>query len=97
MTHLLSIRDLTREAVFSLFRLAAELKAKQKAGDRTTPLVGRTLALVFEKPSLRTRVTFEVGMVQLGGGPSISRARRSGWECGNRSRTWRGTWGCGWI
>lgn len=67
MTHLLSIRDLTREEVSALFRLTAELKAKRKAGDATTSLAGRTLALVFEKPSLRTRVTFEVGMVQLGG------------------------------
>lgn len=67
MTHLLSIRDLTREEVYSLFRLAAELKAKRKAGDRATPLSGRTLALVFDKPSLRTRVTFEVGMIHLGG------------------------------
>lgn len=67
MTRLLSIRDLTREEIPRLFRLAAELKARQKAGDRQAPLAGRTLALVFEKPSLRTRVTFEVGMVQLGG------------------------------
>ncbi len=67
MTHLLSIRDLRREEIPSLFRLTAELKAKQKAGDRTAPLAGRTLALVFEKPSLRTRMTFEVGMIHLGG------------------------------
>lgn len=67
MTHLISIRDLTREEIFHLFRLAAELKARRKTGDRSAPLAGRTLALVFEKPSLRTRVTFEVGMVQLGG------------------------------
>ena len=67
MTHLVSIRDLTRDEVLRLFRLAAELKAKQKVGDRGAPLAGRTLALVFEKPSLRTRVTFEVGMVHLGG------------------------------
>ena len=67
MTHLVSIRDLTREEIPRLFRLAAELKAKQKAGDRAAPLAGRTLALVFEKPSLRTRVTFEVAMVHLGG------------------------------
>ncbi|MBI4610582.1 MAG: ornithine carbamoyltransferase [Candidatus Rokubacteria bacterium] len=67
MTHLVSIRDLGREEIASLFRLAADLKAKRKAGDRSTPLTGRTLALVFEKPSLRTRVTFEVAMVHLGG------------------------------
>jgi ornithine carbamoyltransferase len=65
--HLLSIRDLDRADVPRLFTLIAELKAKQKARDRVTPLVGRTMALIFEKPSLRTRVTFEVAMVQLGG------------------------------
>jgi len=67
MTHLVSVRDFGRDEVRSLFRLAADLKARQKAGDRATPLAGRTLALVFEKPSLRTRVTFEVAMVHLGG------------------------------
>ncbi len=67
MSHFLSIGDLSREEVLQLFRLTASLKAHQKAGDRGTPLAGRTMALIFEKPSLRTRVTFEVGMVQLGG------------------------------
>jgi ornithine carbamoyltransferase len=65
--HLLSIRDLDRDDVPRLFALTADLKAKQKARDRITPLQGRTMALIFEKPSLRTRVTFEVAMVQLGG------------------------------
>jgi ornithine carbamoyltransferase len=67
VTHLLSSADLTREAALATFSLAAELKQRWKAGGRGTPLSGRTLALIFEKPSLRTRVTFEVGMVQLGG------------------------------
>jgi ornithine carbamoyltransferase len=67
MSHPLSIRDLDRKHVLDIFKLTAELKAKLKAGERVTPLAGRTLALIFEKPSLRTRVTFEVGMVQLGG------------------------------
>jgi ornithine carbamoyltransferase len=67
LTHLLSIGDFTREDVSRLFALTAELKAKQKARDRVAPLAGRTMALIFEKPSLRTRVTFEVAMVQLGG------------------------------
>jgi ornithine carbamoyltransferase len=65
--HLLSVRDLTRQWVDDLFRLTADLKTRQKARDLSTPLAGRVLALVFEKPSLRTRVTFEVGMAQLGG------------------------------
>jgi ornithine carbamoyltransferase len=66
--HLLSVGDLSREEVLRLFGVAADLKQRWKAGGRGAPLAGRTLALVFEKPSLRTRVTFEVGIVQLGGG-----------------------------
>jgi ornithine carbamoyltransferase len=67
VNHFVSIRDLDRKHVLDIFKLTAELKAKLKAGQRVTPLAGRTLALIFEKPSLRTRVTFEVAMVQLGG------------------------------
>ena len=67
MKHFLSIRDLSREDLPRLFAQIALLKGKTKARDRSTPLAGRTLALIFEKPSLRTRVTFEVAMTQLGG------------------------------
>jgi len=67
MTHFLSIQNLGKDDVVRLFKLTAELKAKVKSRERISPLGGRTLALIFEKPSLRTRVTFEVGMVQLGG------------------------------
>ena len=63
----LSIADLSRERLLKLFALAAELKGRWKAGRRAAPLAGRSLALIFEKQSLRTRVTFEVGIVQLGG------------------------------
>jgi ornithine carbamoyltransferase len=67
MKRLLSIADLSAHDVEDLFRLAAEWKARAKAREHRTPLAGYSLALVFEKPSLRTRVTFEVGMAQLGG------------------------------
>ena len=67
MKDLLSVGDLSRERLFRLFTLAADLKQRWKAGRRAAPLAGRSLALIFEKPSLRTRVTFEVGIVQLGG------------------------------
>jgi ornithine carbamoyltransferase len=79
---LLSIGDLSAREVEELFRLAAEWKARTKAREVRTPLAGHSLALVFEKPSLRTRVTFEVGMAQLGGasvylaGPDIGLGRR---------------------
>jgi ornithine carbamoyltransferase len=64
--HLVSAGDLTREQVLHLFTLAADLKQRWKAGQRSAPLASRSLALIFEKPSLRTRVTFEVGALQLG-------------------------------
>ncbi|RPH84314.1 MAG: ornithine carbamoyltransferase, partial [Candidatus Rokuibacteriota bacterium] len=63
----LSVADLSRERIFKLFALAADLKQRWKSGRRGTPLAGRSMALIFEKQSLRTRVTFEVGIVQLGG------------------------------
>ena len=67
MKHFLSTSELTRDSAQQLFTVAADLKQRWKAGQRPSPLGGRTIALIFEKPSLRTRVTFEVGIVQLGG------------------------------
>jgi len=65
--HFLSAADLTRDEALELFALAAELKQRRKAGRPSATLAGKTFALIFEKPSLRTRVTFEVGITQLGG------------------------------
>ncbi len=67
MKDLLSIHDLTAEEVEAIFTLAADLKARQRRGIPHPLLTRKTLAMIFEKPSLRTRVTFEVGMTQLGG------------------------------
>ena len=67
MKHVISAGDFSREELLHLFRVAADLKQRWKAGRRGTPLLGRSVALIFEKQSLRTRVTFEVGIVQLGG------------------------------
>ena len=64
---LISIADLSREQLDELFTLALRLKADRQKGWPHPLLAGRTLAMIFEKPSLRTRVTFEAGMVQLGG------------------------------
>ena len=64
---LLSIRDLTASEIDDLFDLTADLKAQQRKGIAHPLLTGKTLGMIFEKPSLRTRVTFEVGMAQLGG------------------------------
>ncbi len=61
--------DLTADEVGFIFDLAGSLKAEYREARRhaAMPLVGRTLAMLFQKPSLRTRVTFEAGMAQLGG------------------------------
>ena len=66
---LLSVADLSAGEVNRIFDRAAELKAEFRAERRHAgpPLVGRTLAMLFQRPSLRTRVTFEAGMNQLGG------------------------------
>jgi ornithine carbamoyltransferase len=64
---LVSIADLSREQLDELFALALRLKADRQKGWPHPLLTGKTLAMIFEKPSLRTRVTFEAGMFQLGG------------------------------
>ena len=63
----LSIAELTKEEINDLFDLARELKRKTKEGQAHPILQGQTLAMIFQKPSARTRISFEVGMVQLGG------------------------------
>lgn len=67
MKHLRSLFDLAVNEFHEVLALAVELKQKLAAGDRTELLKNRTLALIFEKASLRTRVSFETGMIQLGG------------------------------
>lgn len=64
---MLSIHDLSVDEVQEILALAAELKAKQKAGVEHHLLKGKTLGMIFEKSSTRTRVSFETGMYQLGG------------------------------
>ena len=64
---LTSIFDLSREEVYKIFDITRDLKDKQKRDVEHKILRDKTLAMIFEKPSLRTRVTFETGMTQLGG------------------------------
>ena len=65
--HFLSLHDFTAIEIESLLNLAAELKQQQKKGKPHPLLSGKTLGMIFQKPSTRTRVSFEVGMWQLGG------------------------------
>lgn len=65
--HFLSLFDFTREELEALIERGGELKREQKKGRSVQPLKGKTLGMLFEKTSTRTRVSFEVAMFQLGG------------------------------
>ncbi len=65
--HFLRLTDCNREELVAILDLARDLKARQARGEPHRLLEGKTLAMLFEKSSTRTRVSFEVGMFQLGG------------------------------
>ena len=65
--HYLQFKDLRAEEYAYLFERAATIKTRFKNYEKYTPLVDRTLAMIFEKASTRTRVSFEAGMYQMGG------------------------------
>ncbi|BAV33117.1 ornithine carbamoyltransferase [Sulfuricaulis limicola] len=65
--HFLTLPDLTPAELKRVLARAVEMKSMLKRGERHTPLTGRTMAMIFEKSSTRTRVSFQVGMAQLGG------------------------------
>lgn len=67
MNHLLKLLDLSPEEIFSVLDLADQLKYERKHGIAHPHLAGKTLGMIFQKSSTRTRVSFETGMYQLGG------------------------------
>ncbi|RLG83943.1 MAG: ornithine carbamoyltransferase [Thermoprotei archaeon] len=65
---LISVADLSREEIWAIFETTKNLKARYYSGELIIPLLkGKVLAMIFQKPSTRTRVSFEVAMHQLGG------------------------------
>ncbi len=78
MRHLLTLLDLSREEIAEVLELAVTLKAKFAEGVREPLLRGRVLGLLFSKPSLRTRVSFEAAMTHLGG-TSLYLGQDVGW------------------
>lgn len=67
MKHFLSIADLSPEEILHILDLSAKLKEEWKKGGNKPILAGKTLGMIFQKPSLRTRVSFEMAMRHLGG------------------------------
>jgi ornithine carbamoyltransferase len=65
--HLLSLKDVSGEEIMAIINFALELKEAKSRGETFTFCIGKTLAMIFQKPSTRTRVSFEVAMYQLGG------------------------------
>jgi ornithine carbamoyltransferase len=78
MRHLLSLADLQAAEIERIFTITEDLKSKCREGIRDSLLPGRVMALLFEKPSLRTRCSFEAGMIHLGGS-SLWLGEEAGW------------------
>ena len=67
MRHLISLKEQSREDILNILNLAAKVKAKYRAGELTGYLPDKTLIMLFQKTSTRTRLSFEAGMTELGG------------------------------
>jgi ornithine carbamoyltransferase len=65
--HLVTVTDLSNDEINLIYDLAADTKALLKRGIRSNTLVGHTLGMIFEKPSMRTRISFQTAMIQAGG------------------------------
>ena len=76
MRHFIDLRDFSADTLQMMLDHAQAMKQAQRAGtSHEQPLAGKTVAMIFEKPSTRTRVSFEVGIVQLGGTPLVLSAQ----------------------
>jgi len=78
MKHLTSLFDLTPVDVRDILSVAVRLKAELQSGRRTPLLAGRVLTLIFDKPSLRTRMSFEAAIMQLGGSSLFFSSKEAG-------------------
>ena len=67
LKHFISIADYSRDEIENIFSLTKDLKEKTKKGEEHHLCKGKTMSLIFAKPSARTRISFETGMYQLGG------------------------------
>jgi ornithine carbamoyltransferase len=72
--HLLTLKDYSKEEIYEILLLAEKVKKEYKSGVKNNALQGKTLAMIFTKSSTRTRLSFETGMLQLGGYPMFLNA-----------------------
>jgi len=77
MRHLISLKKQSKEDILTMLSMAQKIKAKRNAGERTAYLPDKTLIMLFEKTSTRTRLSFEAGMTELGGHAIFLDARTS--------------------
>ncbi len=85
MEDLLSVMDAAEE-LEDILSAGERFKAARRGEGRNHPLRGKTLAMIFEKASTRSRISFEVGMAHLGGRPCTSAGRTFSWDA---ARPWR--------
>ena len=88
--HLQSLEDFNKDELQAFLSRAALLKDESGRGVLHRQLEGKTIGLVFEKPSTRTRVSFEAAMYGLGGQVIFLSARDTSWPDPSRSRIWPG-------
>ena len=91
MKHLLSLEKLARADFDKILHAATAFK-RERGHHKTQPLAGKTWALMFSKSSTRTRVSFEVGIHELGGRPMFLNANDIQLAAASRSRTPRACW-----
>lgn len=77
MRHLISLKEQSKEDILEILDLAKKLKAKRQAGEITDMLPNKTLIMLFQKTSTRTRLSFEAGMTELGGHAIFADSRTS--------------------
>ncbi len=87
MRHLTTLNELRSADVREILSLSSELKTRWSQGDRPAILQGHVLTQIFEKPSLRTRLSFEAAMDHLGGNSIFLGRKDAGLEGRRRSRT----------
>ncbi len=87
--HFLSMMDYTPDELLGLIRRGVELKDLRNRGVLFEPLKNRVLGMIFEKSSTRTRLSFEAGMIQLGGQAIFCRIETPSWAAASRLPTAR--------